>query len=480
MAETDVKPREARVIARPVPDATTIILVRESQSGGAPELFMVRRSGGADFFGDAYVFPGGGVETADSDAALAPRAQPLAAHDFERLIGEGLSREQALGCWIAGIRELFEEAGVMLAYRDGAMLSFAAGATRDRFTKYRDDMRAHRISLREVVEREQLTLATDRIHYFSRFVTPPYARKRYDTRFVLAAAPADQLASHDREEVVAGDWLTAAAAVALYHSRAQQIVPPTLQNLLELEPCPTFEAMAALARTRAIAPVCPGIVRIDGKYVLIYPGDADYVPQQLEPAFTSIYKRPSALPALRFVFEEGGRWAIAPGIPQAGKGEKVMAKTIEQRVQELEDRDQIKELTARYCWHVARGEGEAVAALFTGDGVLEVTDGSFKPVHGGEALLKFYRASVNQPELAIPFIQNHIIEVKGDEAEGTCGIEARFVRNGESFTAAGYYEDRYRRENGNWRFVQRKITFFHVVPLKQGWAEAKAAAAAKR
>ena len=153
-----------------------------------------------------------------------------------------------------------------------------------------------------------------------------------------------------------------------------------------------------------------------------------------------------------------------------------MAKSLEQRIQELEDRDQIKELTARYCWHVARGEGEAVAALFTDDGALEVNDGSFRPVRGGEALLKFYRSAVNQPKLAIPFIQNHIIEVHGDEARGTCGIEARFSRNGESVTAAGYYEDRYRREKGAWRFVERKITFWHSVPLKQGWAEAKAAA----
>lgn len=150
-----------------------------------------------------------------------------------------------------------------------------------------------------------------------------------------------------------------------------------------------------------------------------------------------------------------------------------MAKSIEQRVQELEDREEIKELTARYCWHVARGEGEAVANLFTDDGVLDVTDSGRSPVRGREALLKFYRRSVTEPEVAIPFIQNHIIEVSGDEAHGTCGIEARFSRNGESVTAAGYYEDKYRRERGRWRFAERKLFFHHVVPLKQGWAEAK-------
>src|SRR5581483_2438729 len=68
--ENPKPPPPQRVIPRPAPDATTIILVR--QSAGVPELFMVRRSGGADFFGDAYVFPGGGVDSADLDRARPP------------------------------------------------------------------------------------------------------------------------------------------------------------------------------------------------------------------------------------------------------------------------------------------------------------------------------------------------------------------------------------------------------------------------
>ncbi|HYL58064.1 MAG TPA: hypothetical protein VEU51_04285 [Candidatus Acidoferrales bacterium] len=305
---------EQKPIRRPAPDATTVILVRPAADSSAPELFMVRRSGGADFFGDAYVFPGGGVDDDDRDTALLARTAPLPPHDLERLLGEGLTREEALGCWVAGIRELFEEAGIMLATRAGAPLTFADDATRTRFADYRAKLHAHQIGFRDVVERESLTLATDRLFYFSRIVTPPYARKRYDTRFVIAAAPRDQLASHDRAEVVSGEWLTAAAAVALYHSRAQQIVPPTLQNLLELQHCANIDAMAALARAKAIAPVCPATVKIDGVYTLIYPGDRDFVPA-LEPAFTSIYKRPDAMKALRFTLEKDGRWAIAAGVP---------------------------------------------------------------------------------------------------------------------------------------------------------------------
>jgi SnoaL-like domain len=150
-----------------------------------------------------------------------------------------------------------------------------------------------------------------------------------------------------------------------------------------------------------------------------------------------------------------------------------MAKPVEQMVRELADREEIKELTARYCWHVQRGEGEAVARLFTRDGILDMQGGALgsRAVRGADDLLKFYRDSVNQPAMAVPFIHNHIIEISGDDAHGTCTIDARFNRNGESVIAAGWYEDKYRREDGMWRFAERKIFFHHVVPLKKGWAE---------
>ena len=150
-----------------------------------------------------------------------------------------------------------------------------------------------------------------------------------------------------------------------------------------------------------------------------------------------------------------------------------MSKSLEQRIRDLEDRDAIKELTARYCWHVAHGEGEAVARLFTEDGVLDVRDGHFEAVRGGKALLEFYRASVNKPEMAVPFIHNHIIVLGGDSAHGTCMIDARFDRGGASVIAAGWYDDKYRRVGGRWLFAERVLSFHHVAPLKQGWAEAK-------
>jgi uncharacterized protein (TIGR02246 family) len=149
--------------------------------------------------------------------------------------------------------------------------------------------------------------------------------------------------------------------------------------------------------------------------------------------------------------------------------------TLEQQVQALTDREEIKELTARYAHGVARGEGARVAELFTDDGVFINRLNPNDPptvVRGREALQKFY-TNIKR-NTALPCIHNHLITLAGDEATGTCSIEVRITMKGQSMIGSGYYEDRFRRENGRWKFVERDCTFFHFVPLQQGWAAAPA------
>ena len=40
---------------------------------------------------------------------------------------------------------------------------------------------------------------------------------------------------------------------------------------------------------------------------------------------------------------------------------------LEARLRAVEDRDAIRELTARYCFHAVRGDAEQITALFTDD-----------------------------------------------------------------------------------------------------------------
>src|SRR5207248_10116469 len=94
--------------------ASAIMLLRDTASGQGIEVFMVRRVIQSDFMPDVYVFPGGSV-SADDRASEQTEGicRPL---NSLRSDPEGRTA-LGTGARAAAIRELFEEAGVLLAYR---------------------------------------------------------------------------------------------------------------------------------------------------------------------------------------------------------------------------------------------------------------------------------------------------------------------------------------------------------------------------
>ena len=137
-------------------------------------------------------------------------------------------------------------------------------------------------------------------------------------------------------------------------------------------------------------------------------------------------------------------------------------KTLEARIQELEDREAIRELTAKYCQCVVQADVEGIVDLFTPAGVL----GSGDTNVGGHEM---YREAMSDLR-PLPCVHNHIIEVDGDRARGTCTLELRGVSEGTSQIGAGHYEDEFQRLDGAWKFSHRNLILYHMVPLSQGWA----------
>ena len=139
--------------------------------------------------------------------------------------------------------------------------------------------------------------------------------------------------------------------------------------------------------------------------------------------------------------------------------------SLEQRLTELADKDEIRELTARYCFAVADADTTGILALFCEDGAFKMRDREFR---GTAALKEMYDGTALAPPR--PFIQNHVIDVDGDDATGRCAVEIRMVHKGEAYTVAGHYFDTYRRVDGHWRFAERDFHTWHWVPLARGWA----------
>jgi len=229
--------------------AATVIVLRDA--GRAPEIFMVRRRDGTAFMGGAYVFPGGRVDRADAAAA-----------------GDD---EQAFR--IAALRELFEEAGVLLARSaDGRFVSLA-GAAHERFRAYRDDVHEGTLSLSAMAAREGLRLAPDALVPFAHWVTPPVDVRRFDTRFFVTRVPPDQQPVHDAGETTASVWTTAAAALESAERREIVLPPPTWTTLRELERFGSVEAVLAWAASRRIVRREPLFVERSGRRLLLLPGD---------------------------------------------------------------------------------------------------------------------------------------------------------------------------------------------------------------
>ena len=178
-----------------------------------------------------------------------------------------------------------------------------------------------------------------------------------------------------------------------------------------------------------------------------------------------------------------GKSAVASGAAQTqeadaqplyiGRLDSFRNKTLEQKIQELADREEIRDLIAIYAHRVAHGL--ANADLFTDDGAYinrRTLDSPGTVVRGRKELDAHFIARPGGAGTAMPMIHNHVISVDGDVASAICSIELRVSdAAGTSMIASGYYQDRLRRENGQWKFVERDVSFFHWVPLHEGWGK---------
>lgn len=227
---------------QPIRPAATVIIVRDV--GDPLEIFMLRRTSSAAFAGGMYVFPGGRVDGEDHLHAYdAIRRGPS---DDQQAQQRALGTEWR-GYWVAGIRETFEEAGLLLAYRGNGrkteLLAYADEAIRARFDEYRHAVHGKSVTLREVCQRENLHLAVDRIHYFNRWVTPLGRPRRFDTRFFIAEAPLGQTGQHDDKETDRSIWISPAEALARNSSDEFGLMAVTR---LQLQTLAEFSSMAAL------------------------------------------------------------------------------------------------------------------------------------------------------------------------------------------------------------------------------------------
>ncbi|HVZ46204.1 MAG TPA: NUDIX hydrolase [Ramlibacter sp.] len=264
-----------RNLAPPLPSAT-VLLLRDQAAG--LEVFLLKRHGLSDVLGGAYVFPGGKRDRDDLELT-ARLDQPLAA--LQASLGEPeLAPDEAGALYIAAVREVFEETGVLFA-------QVASAGARRAWSALREGRR-----FEEVLDLVGTRLDTSGLVPWSRWITPiggAVIRKRFDTRFFVAAVPHDQEPVHDEHEAIEGIWLSPRSALQRYWAQDMQFAPPQIMSLAHLSRFTSVAGVLADARSRPPPLVQPEPFEADGIRFVCYPGDERHpLPERAMPGPTRL------------------------------------------------------------------------------------------------------------------------------------------------------------------------------------------------
>src|SRR5437763_77115 len=258
-------PKKAPPAPRP---ATTVLLLRPSKAGDADsglEVFMVVRHQQIDAFSGALVFPGGKLEDADGDPRLRARCG-----NAETCSDDDLKFR------VAGVREAFEECGILLARKRGQRAVVAAAELKGIEARWRAKLAKDEATIVDLAEAEDLEIATDLMTPFAHWITPTFAPRRFDTWFFLAEAPEDQVALHDGSESVDSVWIKPQQAIDEASAGKRTLVHATFKNLELLVEGGTVAGAISQATERKIVTVQPWVETRDGKRFLHIPEGAGY------------------------------------------------------------------------------------------------------------------------------------------------------------------------------------------------------------
>jgi glyoxylase-like metal-dependent hydrolase (beta-lactamase superfamily II)/8-oxo-dGTP pyrophosphatase MutT (NUDIX family) len=236
--------------ARP---AATVVLLRPAPAPEAngPEVLLTLRPQSMAFGGGLHVFPGGRVEVADGDPRILAHA-----------IGGDAHR-------VGAIRELFEEAGVLLAvHSDGAPVG-SDDRLMVELPRLRSALAAGDLDLVTILERHDLQLPTDQLVPIGHWQTPRAYPRRFDARFFAIELPPGAVLDLDPREVAGHAWLTPSAALAEMAAGRIQLWPPTSSTLQRLERAPDIDAIRAGLELVDGLPfsreqIRPGLIRLTG------------------------------------------------------------------------------------------------------------------------------------------------------------------------------------------------------------------------
>ncbi|MFD5404419.1 NUDIX hydrolase [Streptomyces griseorubiginosus] len=261
LADGDLVPVEPR-------RAATVMLLKDTATGTV--VHMLRRRASMAFAGGAYAYPGGGVDPRDDEHQI-HWAGPTRAWWAARL-GVDETAAQAIVC--AAVRETYEEAGVLLA--GPTPESVVGDTTGADWEADRAALVARELSFAGFLERRGLVLRSDLLGVWTRWITPEFESRRYDTWFFVAALPEGQRTRNASTEADRTVWIRPQDAAEGYDKGELLMMPPTIATLRQIAGYGSAAEALAAAPGRDLTPVLARARLVDGQIVLSWPGHDEF------------------------------------------------------------------------------------------------------------------------------------------------------------------------------------------------------------
>lgn len=146
-----------------------------------------------------------------------------------------------------------------------------------------------------------------------------------------------------------------------------------------------------------------------------------------------------------------------------------MTKSREQLIDEMLDREAIRDLAIRYCDYIWRDEIPQVIDTFTADAAFisapaPGVDAPAQEARGKAEIMRFLGGGITglKPR---PYIHNHAIELLGNgRARGRVYVELRSPAVAMEWIGTGYYDDEYVKVAGDWKFQNRTVRMLRFAP----------------
>ena len=219
-------------------DAATVVLLRETEKPDGNrgiEVYITKRHQSLEFVGGFHVFPGGKMDRQDLEPGNLERCKGLSPEDAQKILVNSPDPSKSLAYWITAIRELFEEAGILLAYnKEGELIDFKDKELRDKFSSFRRLIHGEKFTMGEMMVKEDLFYAVDSLLYLSHWITPEFSPRRFDTRFFIARLPEEQSPQHYEDEITESAWAEPTQALLRWEKGEMSMIMPTLATLKSL------------------------------------------------------------------------------------------------------------------------------------------------------------------------------------------------------------------------------------------------------